>query len=84
MEMPSDLSSPVCSLRPEAASSLATINSKQMGKLLHSLIQLSKPFDFRFRWLLFDFSGLSNSPARLIGSGQEDISANSGMGPLPC
>lgn len=32
MEMSSDPSGPACSLRPEAASSLATINSKQMGK----------------------------------------------------
>ena len=33
MEMSSDPSGPARSLRPEAASSLATINSKQMGKL---------------------------------------------------
>lgn len=37
---------------------------------LHSLIQLSKSFDFRIPQLLFDFPRLSNSLARLIGSGQ--------------
>lgn len=54
---------------------------KADGKIeLHSLIQLSKSFDFRIPQLLFDFPRLSNSLVRLIGSGRGDISANSGTG----
>lgn len=53
-------------------------------RALRALIQLSKPFDFRIPQLLFDFSQLSNSLGRLIGSGQEDISAKPGTAPLPC
>lgn len=71
MDISSDPSGQTCSLRPEPASSLATINSKQMGKLLYSLIQLSKPFDFRIPRLLLDFSCLSSSLARLIGEGYQ-------------
>lgn len=57
---------------------------KADGKtVLHALIQLSKPFDFRIPQLLFDFSQLSNSLGRLIGSGQGDISAEPGTAPLP-
>lgn len=61
MEVSSEPSGPTCSFRLESTSSLATINLKQMGKLLHSLIQLSKPFDFRIPRLLFDFSCLWSS-----------------------
>lgn len=71
MDISSDPSGQTCSLRPEPASSLATINSKQMEKLLYSLIQLSKPFDFRIPRLLLDFSCLSSSLARLIGEGYQ-------------